>query len=59
MTHTRLAALVLFVVALAPLAAQDWPQWRGPARDGVVRAFREPASWPKTLTMRWNVDVGT
>jgi len=59
MTHTRLAALVLFVVAMAPLAAQDWPQWRGPARDGVVRAFREPASWPKTLTMRWNVDVGT
>ena len=59
MTHTRLVAFVLFVVALAPVAAQDWPQWRGAARDGVIRGFREPASWPMTLTKRWNIDVGT
>ena len=45
---------------LAPvvLAAQDWPQWRGPARDGRIAGFREPATWPKALTKRWNVDVG-
>jgi outer membrane protein assembly factor BamB len=59
MKHTTLAVVVLLVVALAPVAAQDWPQWRGPARDGLVRAFKEPASWPKTLTRRWNVEVGT
>ena len=29
------------------------------ARDGLVRAFREPATWPTTLTKRWNVEVGT
>ena len=58
MTHTRLVALVLCVLALTPVAAQDWPQWRGPARDGVIRGFREPASWPKTLTKQWNVEVG-
>ena len=41
------------------LAAQDWPQWRGPDRDGVITAFREPASWPKSLNKRWQVEVGT
>jgi len=58
MSH-RLVVVVLLVVAFAPVAAQDWPQWRGPARDGAIRAFREPPSWPMTLTKRWNVEVGT
>ena len=39
--------------------AQDWPQWRGPARDGAIAAFNEPASWPAALTKRWQVDVGS
>ena len=59
MNHTRLAVVALILLALTPVAAQDWPQWRGPARDGVVRGFREPATWPKTLTKRWNIEVGT
>ena len=59
MSHTRIAVVVLIVCGLAPVAAQDWPQWRGPRRDGVVQAFREPATWPATLTKRWNVEVGT
>ncbi len=54
------AWVALLAVVLAPVvAAQDWPQWRGPNRDGVIASFREPASWPKTLTKRWNLDVGT
>jgi len=59
MNHTRLAVVALILLALTPVAAQDWPQWRGSARDGVVRGFREPATWPKTLTKRWNIEVGT
>ena len=47
-------------ISLAPVVAgQDWPQWRGAKRDGEVTSFREPASWPKTLTERWKVEVGT
>jgi outer membrane protein assembly factor BamB len=38
--------------------AQDWPQWRGPNRDGAVAAFREPASWPEALKQHWRVEVG-
>jgi outer membrane protein assembly factor BamB len=36
----------------------DWPQWRGPTRDGVVGAAL-PGRWPETLTKRWETPVGT
>jgi outer membrane protein assembly factor BamB len=38
--------------------AQQWPQWRGPTRDGVAAA-QAPASWPATLTKKWAVTVGS
>ena len=36
----------------------DWPQWRGPNRDGAVASFAEPKAWPEQLTRKWKVDVG-
>jgi RNA polymerase sigma factor (sigma-70 family) len=38
--------------------AGDWPQWRGPNRDGAVRGVCVPAKWPRTLTEEWSVPVG-
>jgi outer membrane protein assembly factor BamB len=56
------AGAVAYAVLFAALAAQtrpgDWPQWRGPARDGVVAAFSPPTAWPERLTRKWKVDVG-
>jgi len=54
-----LPRLVGFAVVVLPVAvlAQDYPQWRGPARDGSV-TFAEPAAWPDQLTKRWTVEVG-
>ena len=56
---------VMVTVAVATLtglavsaAAQDWPQWRGPARDGVAAAFDVPASWPDALERHWTVEIG-
>jgi outer membrane protein assembly factor BamB len=46
------------VLGTAALSAQDWPQWRGPNRDGAVASFREPSSWPETLKQQWKVEVG-
>ena len=40
-------------------AASDWPQWRGPSRDGTLTTFAEPKAWPEHLTQRWKVEVGT
>lgn len=51
-------AAVLMVLVVRPIAAQDWPQWRGPNRDGAVAAFREPARWPEALKQQWRVDIG-
>jgi outer membrane protein assembly factor BamB len=45
--------------AAAPAQAPaPWPQWRGPARDGVASAFTPPETWPAQLTKQWEVTVG-
>jgi outer membrane protein assembly factor BamB len=36
----------------------DWPQWRGPNRDGAAGSFVEPKSWPAKLNRKWKVEVG-
>jgi outer membrane protein assembly factor BamB len=64
---------VLIIVAAAGLAAAggmvsqaqqkppargaDWPQWRGPNRDGSIDAAL-PAQWPDALKKRWETPVG-
>src|SRR5688500_10339336 len=56
----RILAAAIFVgILIAPLVvfSQDWPQWRGPARDGAG-AFSVPASWPESLEQKWRVEVG-
>ena len=47
-----------FLVAfLVVSAGKDWPQWRGPTRDGFISAAL-PAQWPGALKKRWEVPVG-
>lgn len=47
------------ILLLAPdAAAQDWPQWMGPSRDGSVAGFTAPAAWPAELTKSWSVSIG-
>ena len=52
------ATLVALATVPPPAAGQDWPQWRGPNRDGSVSAFDVPSSWPAGLTEQWKVEVG-
>src|SRR5262245_28794378 len=60
MTYRGVLWTAAIVVSLAAsLSAQDWPQWRGPARDGAIVSFREPATWPKALIKRWQVEIGS
>src|SRR5687767_8352052 len=40
------------------VAAAQWPQWRGPTRDGIVPAANVPAAWPEKPTLRWRQTVG-
>jgi outer membrane protein assembly factor BamB len=48
----------LFLIGANLLWAQDWPQWRGPNRDGKVTGFAVPQTWPQQLTQQWKVQVG-
>jgi hypothetical protein len=48
---------VACIMAGRSLWAQDWPQWRGPNRDGVTH-FSEPKAWPEKLTTKWKVTIG-
>jgi len=50
---------VVMMIFCAPiLSAQDWPQWRGPDRDGHAPKFSAPAKWPDSLKQVWKVEVG-
>src|SRR5262245_19137854 len=51
-------ALGLSSLGQAQAPAPEWPQWRGPSRDGSVGAFTAPRQWPDALVQRWKVDVG-
>ena len=52
------AACVLLIGA-GYVFAQDWPQWRGPNRDGKVGGFTAPQTWPNALTPKWKATVGS
>jgi outer membrane protein assembly factor BamB len=55
-----IAVLVLTILnaCFAAFATDDWPQWRGPNRDGQVSGAAIPTVWPKTLKQEWKVNVG-
>ncbi len=40
------------------VCAQNWTQWRGPGRDGIVD-LSTVSTWPDSLTRVWKVAVGT
>ena len=52
-------AFAFFLALSGPvLAAQDWNQWRGPARTGVTTTFVPPAAWPDRPTKAWTLSAG-
>lgn len=57
-TRYLIAAALLSFVLAHPTAAQDWNQWRGPSRDGIVSAAGAPSSWPASLGRVWRVEIG-
>lgn len=62
MTRKHATLIVATITMVAVTAAGqtgpfDWPQWRGPNRDGAA-SFNEPRSWPEQLSRKWKVDVG-
>jgi len=50
------ARFLLSLAAFTLLTAADWPEWRGPHRDGIVS--EEPKTWPEKLNLKWKTEVG-
>ncbi len=55
---SKVVASALLVTSLSAQSNAAWPQWRGPARDGVASAFTVPTTWPAQLTKKWSATVG-
>jgi len=56
---TRIDYLLGINVEGRPSAADDWPQWLGPARDGVWREKGIVSSFPASgPVFRWQVPIG-
>src|SRR5438874_746716 len=56
---TQIASLALPLLLAAVSRADDWPQWRGPHRDGVWAETGIVAAFPPDgLKARWRAKVG-
>jgi outer membrane protein assembly factor BamB len=51
--------LCLMIATAQSALAQNWPQWRGPHRDGAVADFIAPSVWPEKLKLKWKATVGS
>jgi len=58
MTLKIVACALLVGTTLLSAQTQDWSQWRGPKRDGVVMNFTPPATWPERPKRVWKVPAG-
>src|SRR5687767_15528371 len=58
MTKQLVVAVLLLSTLTHAQPTAPWPQWRGPARDGVASAFTVPTAWPAQLTKKWEATVG-
>ena len=52
------SALLCLIGASTSVFAQDWTQWRGPTRDGMVPAAVIPKAWPSAVTRGWALEIG-
>ena len=51
-----LAAVVAAVVLPVPVAADNWPNWRGPTRDGVTTEA-VPLEWDTETNVTWKLEM--
>jgi outer membrane protein assembly factor BamB len=54
----RMLVASCLLMALAPAArAENWPNWRGPDRDGISHETRLPVVWSETKNIAWKLPL--
>ena len=56
--HRLLQLTAAAALVTLPLSAADWPQWRGPDRDGIWRADGIVDELPERLRFVWRAPLG-
>jgi outer membrane protein assembly factor BamB len=51
------AVIVVLVLAAAHGAAEQWPQWRGPALNGISGEKNLPTKWSTTENVTWKLKM--
>ena len=54
----RAIAFAMLLFSASNAAAQEWTQFRGPSRDGIVPTAVIPKPWPKSTKRAWEVEIG-
>ena len=49
--------LTLLLLIGSASAQENWPQWRGPAQNGVSKATNLPMTWSQTENIRWKTPL--
>ena len=57
--NKRSVAFAIYTLLLvsAPLSAENWPQWRGPALNGTTTEKNLPTTFSTTENVLWKVDL--
>ncbi len=53
----RLPLLLCLVLCASPLAAGEWPSWRGPAGNGIAEGPNYPTQWSATENVKWKLPL--
>ena len=53
----RFLTLALIASTAASLAAETWPHWRGPSRDGISTEKGLPTTWSATENVAWKLPL--
>jgi outer membrane protein assembly factor BamB len=55
-----MTAALAMVGTMVVTSAEDWPEWRGPSRDGRSAETGLPANWsPKGENLAWRIPIGS
>lgn len=49
--------LVLVLMDVDSVAAENWPNWRGPTRDGVSEERNLPVEWDTSTNIAWKLEM--